>query len=100
MRSKAKIFSKPVSCRRKIYYLRNAMGNMLLGRTRLRVSTSSQTHTMPTPHYSSEQSPENSSEQSSEEQAPLTSSRTNGVGSSECTQPQMAVVSLDLRGEF
>ncbi len=51
---------------------------------------------MPTPHHSSEQSPE----QSSEQQEPLTSSRTNGLGSSECTQPQMAVVSLDLRGEF
>src|ERR1700676_1860689 len=96
MRSKAKIFSKPVSCRRKIYYLRNAMRNMLLGRTRQRVSTSSQTHNMPTPHHSSEQSPE----QSSEQQEPLTSSRTNGGESSACTQPQMAVVSLDLRGEF
>jgi len=58
---------------------------------------------MPIPHANPEQSSEHSSEQCSErreQQETLTTSRTKGGGSAVCAQPQMAVFSTDLRGEF
>src|ERR1700723_312106 len=60
------------------------------------MSTSSQTHTMPIPHRSSEQS----SEQSSEPSEHLFHASLKGSDDAGCPQRQMAVFSIDLEGEF